>query len=101
MPALERAWREATKAYEREHVTPYFYEHPEMFKLASAVAPSDFSQYRWTVDTPQDLQLLREIYARFQGKAHFGWRAVIDVMEREPQLAEINSMIVQKTLGGD
>jgi spore coat polysaccharide biosynthesis protein SpsF len=99
--ALERTWRQADKAYQREHVTPYMVEHPERFKLASSVAPSDYSHYRWTVDTPQDLQLLREIYARFPGEAHFDWRAVIEVMEREPQLAEINSMIVQKALGGD
>ena len=36
---LERTWREAVKPYEREHVTPYFYEHPELFRMgASAVA---------------------------------------------------------------
>ncbi len=57
--ALERAWREAASAYEREHVTPYLYRHPELFRLGSVEADEDRSYLRLTVDYPEDLELVR------------------------------------------
>jgi spore coat polysaccharide biosynthesis protein SpsF len=96
--ALERAWREAREPYEREHVTPYLYEHPEMFRLASSRGDVDYSHYRWTLDTPEDLNLLRAIYSRFDNRDDFRWHDVIALMEREPELAELNSQVLQKSL---
>ena len=98
MAALARAWREATHSYEREHVTPYIYEHPELFRLVSVTADADYSQYRWTLDTVEDLELLRAIYASFNNRADFGWREVLRLMQREPQLAEINAHVMQKAV---
>jgi spore coat polysaccharide biosynthesis protein SpsF len=95
---LKLAWQNAVKPYEREHVTPYFYEHPELFRLASVVGTVDYSKYRWTLDTGEDLHLLRTIYERFEGNDSFTWRDVIALMDREPQLAELNCNIVQKSL---
>ncbi len=65
--ALDRAWSEAREPYQREHVTPYLYEHPEIFRLASVSGGVDYSRYRWTLDTREDLELLRAIYSRFDG----------------------------------
>lgn len=96
--ALERAWREARQPYEREHVTPFFYEHPEMFRLASASGEVDYSRYRWTLDTARDLELLRATYSRFDNRDDFPWRDVIALMEREPEMAELNSQVLQKSL---
>jgi spore coat polysaccharide biosynthesis protein SpsF len=96
--ALKVAWQNAPKAYEREHVTPYLYEHPEIFRLVSVVGTADYSQYRWTLDTVEDLQLLRAIYARFKDEDTFSWRDVIALMEREPQLAHLNCNVPQKSL---
>jgi spore coat polysaccharide biosynthesis protein SpsF len=98
--ALEQAWRHAREPYEREHVTPYFYEHPELFRLVSHQGQIDYSQHRWTLDTEEDLELLRAIYARFGNKDDFSWGEVIQLMEREPELAELNSHVIQKTLHG-
>jgi spore coat polysaccharide biosynthesis protein SpsF len=98
--ALEQAWRDARKPYEREHVTPYFYEHPELFRLVSLGGQTNYSRYRWTLDTAEDLELLRTIYARFGSRDDFGWCEVVQLMEREPELAELNSHVVQKALQG-
>ncbi len=95
--ALERAWREAREPYEREHVTPYLYEHPEIFRLASLSGDVDYSHYRWTLDTREDLDLLRAIYSRFDDRDDFRWQDVIALMEREPELAELNSQVLQKS----
>jgi len=96
--ALKRAWREANKPYEREHVTPYIYEHPELFRLLSIRAERDYSAYRWTLDTPEDMQLMKAIYARFADRDNFGWREILALMEREPELATLNSLVQQKAV---
>lgn len=96
--ALERAWRESTKSYQREHVTPYLYENPDKFKLEGIENDADGSQHRWTLDTPEDLQLLQAIYARFKGRDDFGWGEVLELVESDPSLAEINRHIVQKAV---
>jgi spore coat polysaccharide biosynthesis protein SpsF len=99
--ALSQAWQEASKRYEREHVTPYFYEHPTLFRMTSANGQTDYSRYRWTLDTDEDLRLIRAIYARFRNQDDFSWLDAIAVMEKEPQLAELNGNVLQKSLHGE
>lgn len=96
--ALHLAWRHAKQEYERQHVTPYIYQHPERFRLVSVESPSDYSRLRWTVDTKEDLEFVRAVYARLDGSGVFGWRDVLDVLAREPGLTEINRHIHQKAL---
>jgi spore coat polysaccharide biosynthesis protein SpsF len=98
MAALDRAWRQAREPHQREHVTPYFYEHPGTFKLAFTRNESDYSAYRWTLDTAEDLDLLRNIYSRFGNQDNFGWREVLMLIEREPELAELNTHVIQKSV---
>jgi spore coat polysaccharide biosynthesis protein SpsF len=94
--ALLQAWSHATKPYERQHVTPYIYQHPEQFHLVSVEALSDHGNLRWTVDTPPDLEFVRAVYARLGGS--FGWHDVLSLLEREPDLIEINRHIRQKAI---
>ncbi len=98
MVGLERCWREAKDSYQRVHVTPYFYQHPALFRLHSVEGERDFSANRWTVDTPEDLQFIREIYNRLGPGDSFGWREVLELLEREPALRAINESITQKAL---
>jgi spore coat polysaccharide biosynthesis protein SpsF len=94
---LEVTWREARQPYQRTHVTPYIYEHPERFRILPVTGDRDYSAYRWTVDTPEDLELVRAVYDRLDGDG-FLLSDVVRLMEREPELAEINSAIAQKAL---
>jgi spore coat polysaccharide biosynthesis protein SpsF len=95
--ALELAWCEARQPYERSHVTPYLYEIPGRFKVLSVTADQDYSACRWTVDTPEDLEFVRAVYARFTSES-FLWSDILKMLEREPALAEINRSITQKAL---
>jgi len=95
---LRRAEAIATKSYQREHVTPVIYERPDLFRIASVCGEQDFSQYRWTLDTAEDLQLIREIYAHFENRQDFCWQHVIELMQHRPELAHINAHVVQKTV---
>jgi spore coat polysaccharide biosynthesis protein SpsF len=96
--ALVRAWHEAAEPYQRAHVTPYLYQHPELFRLRSVTAEERAPEYRWTVDTEADLAFVREVYARLGNQDHFCWRDVLDLQTRDPELAELNRHIMQKEL---
>jgi spore coat polysaccharide biosynthesis protein SpsF len=96
--ALSRAWQSARKPYEREHVTPYIIEHPTEFKHLSVTGRENFSEYRWTVDTLEDLTLVREIYRRLNGEGIFSGWAVIELLQREPELLELNRSVQQKAV---
>ncbi len=94
--ALERAWREAREPWERVHVTPYINRHPDRFRLVGVRAEADFSRFRWTVDTSEDLAFVREVYARMAPRTDFGWKEVLALLGREPELLEINRHVRQK-----
>jgi spore coat polysaccharide biosynthesis protein SpsF len=89
--ALERAWQEATASSEREHVTPYIRSHPEKFKTRCYQYHKDLSHMRWTVDEPQDLEFVRQVYQRlYPSKPDFSFQDVLELLEDEPALCRIN-----------
>lgn len=98
MAALQQAWREAREEYQRAHVTPYIYQNPAVFRILALKGNTDYSQHRWTLDTPEDLQFLQAVFHRFQGRDDFSWLDVLASIEREPGLAAINSKVAQKAL---
>jgi spore coat polysaccharide biosynthesis protein SpsF (cytidylyltransferase family) len=80
---LDKAAREATAPFDREHVGPYMRNHPMAKKINVACPEGDFSAHRWTLDTPEDLARLRRIFARLpQGRAGWSWRAGLDAEGR-------------------
>ena len=54
----------AKDPYEREHVTPYIYRRPEMFRLAGVAREKSLANLRWTVDFPEDMAFVRDVFAR-------------------------------------
>lgn len=63
LDVLEAADRETRDPYDREHVTPFIYRHPERFTLAALTQAEDESRLRWTVDTPEDFAFVEKVYA--------------------------------------
>ncbi len=99
--ALLQADAEATAPHEREHVTPFLYQHPERFALHGWRAPLDASEQRWTLDTPQDYRLLATIYAALGTAAvDTPWREVLALVNAHPDWAELNREVRQKELRG-
>lgn len=122
--ALEKAWKSATETFHREHVMPYFYEgvvmeskvkgqksslRPLTFDFEQGISPrgfnvallhhtTDFGDYRWTVDTPEDLEFMQQVYSRFNGRDDFSWKEVLDLVHGEPELMKINAGVQHKTL---
>ena len=96
LSALERAWKEAVEKHQREHVMPYFYDEEGRFRIRVIDTQPDYGSLRWTVDTPEDLELLRLIFARFDNRADFGWKDIVALFAREPELAQINARVRHK-----
>jgi spore coat polysaccharide biosynthesis protein SpsF len=97
--ALERAQREATQSHEREHVTPYIYQHPEIFVLENYRQGENLSYHRWTLDTEEDWRLIRAVYAALYHKGRiFTTLEIVSLLEARPDLMALNSQVVQKEL---
>lgn len=97
MSALKEADAEATSISDREHVTPFIWRQPERYPRVDLVDVEDNSNYRWTVDTPEDLHLVTEVYERlFRTDSEFGYRDVLKLMRAEPELPLLNQHVEQK-----
>lgn len=97
--ALEQAYLSARDPFEQEHVTPYIYLHPEQFKIKQFKNQENLSLYRWTVDTPEDFELIEKLLtAVYPGKPQFTMADLVKQMELHPAWIKINQHIAQKKL---
>lgn len=94
--ALHEAHAQARQPAEREHVTPYLYWHPQRFRLRSVRSPVDLSAHRWTVDTPEDYQLVRLIYERlWPTQPQFTMTDILTLLAENPAWSRINAHVEQ------
>lgn len=94
--ALERAWTEAKEPHQREHVMPYLYDTPGRFHVHVINADGDYGSLRWTVDTSEDLELIRKLYEFLGDRRDFTWQDVLAVWQTHPELERINQGVVHK-----
>jgi spore coat polysaccharide biosynthesis protein SpsF (cytidylyltransferase family) len=94
---LERASREASAAPDREHVSLYILDHPEV-ALWGLIGPGGaVARHRWTLDTPNDYRLIGAIMERLPpGPAGWSWRAALDVLAGAPDLAGESARLDQR-----
>jgi spore coat polysaccharide biosynthesis protein SpsF len=96
---LKQAHEQARKPFEREHVTPFLWQHPELFTLSNVEHDIDISHHRWTVDTPEDLDLIeRMLGACYPSDPEFDLQDCLHAIHRNPEWANINKHIEQKKL---
>jgi spore coat polysaccharide biosynthesis protein SpsF len=95
--ALERAWKEAKDTYEREHVTPYFWKHPDIFKVGNVENTEDLSRsHRWTIDYPEDYQFLKRVFEElYQPENVFHMEDVLALVKRKPEIYALNANRLQ------
>jgi spore coat polysaccharide biosynthesis protein SpsF len=93
---LEHAWQEATRAFEREHTTPYLWERPELFRIGNVQWETglDYSMsHRWTVDYPEDYAFVKAIYDELWSESRpiFSLRDILDLLASRPDILSINA----------
>ncbi len=90
--ALVQAHREATKASEREHVTSYIWGHPDKFRIGMLKNDRDLSAHRWTVDHPEDFELVTRVFEVLYPKnPAFRTKDVLEYLSSHPEVLALNS----------
>jgi spore coat polysaccharide biosynthesis protein SpsF len=96
---LHEAFVEATDQKDREHVTPYIYGNPKRYSLANITHTEDHSMHRWTVDTPEDFELIKRIFEFiYPVNPMFTFKDSLDIFVKNPNWIYINRHIEQKKL---
>lgn len=94
--ALEKAWHEARETREREHVTIYIRNHPEIFPAFNIEYKEDWGQRRWTLDYEEDFVLVEAVLKHFaQHSATFRMEDVAKFLDAHPELEEVNRKYVR------
>jgi spore coat polysaccharide biosynthesis protein SpsF (cytidylyltransferase family) len=88
---LEYVWREATRPSDREHVSLFLTRQPDRFRVRGYGHDVDLSHHRWTVDEPEDFELVRRIYeALYPANAAFTTRDILDLLAAHPEISALN-----------
>jgi spore coat polysaccharide biosynthesis protein SpsF len=93
--ALEAAHGEATRPLEREHTTPFIWEHPVRFRILNVrwEAGLDYSQsHRFTIDYPGDYSFISAIYEALQRPGTvFSLEHILELLAERPELMALNA----------
>ncbi|MBI5344899.1 MAG: glycosyltransferase family protein [Deltaproteobacteria bacterium] len=90
--SLETAFKEASLASEREHVTPYIWKRPDRFNVSTVERKTDLSHMRWTVDDARDLGFVRAVYEGFRCPERvFLTEEILGLLDKKPEIIAINS----------
>lgn len=93
--ALAIAWLDAERPLEREHTTPFLWEHPERFRLANVEweTARDLSMtHRVTLDYEEDLALIERVFTLLSGHRRvFSVDEVVELLDDRPELRVINA----------
>ena len=94
--AIEKSWLEASLPSEREHVGPFIENNPEMFKNGFLELFAELGSHRWTLDEPEDFELLSLIFDELYKPGRiFYTQDVLQLLISRPELKKINSAIVR------
>ena len=92
--ALERAHKEAKRPDEREHVTFFFWKRPSenRFKTKQLGNTNDWSRFRYTVDYPEDLEVVRQLTKELNLSGQFGYvDQIVGILIKNPEIRRLNS----------
>jgi spore coat polysaccharide biosynthesis protein SpsF len=99
LSALARSWERGEARHRSELVTLYIKEHPGEFAIATGALPDGLyrPEYRLTVDEPEDVRLVQEVFARLARPGHrVSTREAIALLDREPELGRLNAHLRHK-----
>ena len=98
--ALTRADAETVNAEEREHVTPFIYRNPDIFRCTPIVAPGWAARpdLRFTLDEPADLDVLNAVIEALSADPTTPTRDIIDFLDKHPEVVAMNASVEHRTV---
>ena len=90
--ALERAYTEATSTEDREHVTFSFWKNKKnKYKTIQLGNAEDWSQYRFTIDYPEDYEVVRLLFDEIEARGLFGnVHEIVSILDNKPEIKNLN-----------
>lgn len=94
LSALEYVEKTIADAAVREHVSLYFYQHPELYRIIHLYPLERWHmpELRLQLDYQQDLDFINAVYERLEPVYgdDFGLEQVMELLKSEPALMQIN-----------
>ena len=92
--SLEIANNKSISSFEREHVTQFFFKNLDEFKYLCISENENYSNYRWTIDTFDDLKMAILVYQNlYKQDEIFLFEDVLNLLKQKPHIAKINSNV--------
>jgi len=92
---LNDIWQRAKAPHYQEHVTLFINHHPEQFKRGNYTYPNNYAKERWTVDYPEDFQLVNAIYnALYQQGRCFSVEEIMLFLNNHPEIKKLNEKYI-------
>lgn len=92
--SLEYAWRDATKDFEREHTTPFMWEHNDSFNIGNVEWETGLdmsTSLRFTIDYEEDYIFIKKVFEElYPVNPDFGLNDILRLLEQKPEIIEIN-----------
>lgn len=97
LSALRQAWQDSSDVYDREHVTPYIYNNPHLFKISHQVASMDefWPELGLTLDEELDYQFLSDLVKAVENPESISCRDIIAYLKRR-DTEIINAAVARK-----
>jgi spore coat polysaccharide biosynthesis protein SpsF len=93
---LKQAFEQAKLPSQREHVTPFIYKQPGLYKIGNYKQEKDFSHFRWTVDEPEDFDFVNRVYkSLYFDNPDFKTEDILNLLNQYPKLTEINERFIR------
>lgn len=95
--ALEQSYKYSTNPLEKEHITLYIHNNQKKYRKIIIENNRDDSQFRFTVDEPQDLMVVQAILIHFQKSKnqYFSYQDIINFLNQNPKIVQLNSLIIR------
>lgn len=99
--ALKMAAKNAVEDYQKEHVTPYLYQHSTLFQISQFKVPCDYqSSARLCIDEPSDLDMFTQLVTAYPTDISAAqYMDILDFLKKNPKIAMLNQDVKQKKLG--
>lgn len=93
---IEKAWKGARLLSEREHVTPYIWKNPGIFRIATVENDEDLSDIRLVIDDENDFLVVTEIFSDlYKEDEIFHLKDILNFLSKTPELLELNKHTIR------
>ena len=98
--ALKIAYKSAKKNFQKEHVTPYIWDNPKLFKIKNYwpfyIKKTLHNSYRLTLDYLEDFVLISKIYKDLYKKnKKFSFFDIMNYLKKNPNYIKINKKLIK------